>query len=83
MQVLQEIKGYGEVNVKFGLKKSENVTVEIVNVLGEIVSSINRGTLVAGEQNMKLNVENMNSGIYFVKVIAGNEVSTQRVSVIK
>ncbi len=73
----------GEVNVKFGLKKSESVTVEIVNVLGETVSSINRGTLVAGEQNMKLNVENMNSGIYFVKVIAGNEVSTQRVSVIK
>ncbi len=73
----------GMVNVKFGLKKSEDVTVEVVNVLGEVVTSINRGTLVAGEQKMNLNVDDLNSGIYFVKVIAGNEVSTQRVSVIK
>jgi hypothetical protein len=72
----------GQVNVKFELKKSENVTVEIVNVLGEVVSSINRGALVAGEQKMNLNVDNLNSGIYFVRVTAGNEVSTQRVSVI-
>tara|TARA_R110002049_G_scaffold134601_3_gene294078 strand:- start:346 stop:2442 length:2097 start_codon:yes stop_codon:yes gene_type:complete len=73
----------GQVNVKFELKKSENVTVEIVSVLGEVVSSINRGTLAAGEQKMRLDVDNLNSGIYFVKVTAGNEVSTQRVSVIK
>lgn len=71
------------VNVKFGLKESENVTVEIVSVLGEVVSSTNRGTLAAGEQKMRLDLSNLNSGIYFVKVIAGNEVSTQKVSVIK
>lgn len=71
------------VNVKFGLKESENVTVEIVSVLGEVVSSTNRGTLAAGEQKMRLDLGNLNSGIYFVKVIAGNEVSTQKVSVIK
>lgn len=73
----------GQVNVKFELKKSENVTVEVVSILGEVVTSINRGSLVAGEQKMSLNVDNLNSGIYFVKVTAGNEVSTQRVSVIK
>jgi hypothetical protein len=73
----------GNLNVNFELEQSENVTIEVLDLLGKSVSVQNFGTLVSGAQKLNMDLSDLNSGIYFVKINAGNKVSTQKVNVIK
>ena len=73
----------GNLNVNFELEQSENVTIEVLDLLGKSISVQNFGTLVSGAQKLNMDLSDLNSGIYFVKINAGNKVSTQKVNVIK
>jgi hypothetical protein len=73
----------GNINVNFELEQSENVTIEVLDLLGKSVSVQNFGTLVSGAQKLNMDLSDLNSGIYFVKINAGNKVTTQKVNVIK
>lgn len=50
-------------------------TIDVVNVLGEVVSSRN----VEGSLNETFNLSNLNAGLYFVKVSNGTSENVQRV----
>ena len=43
--------------------------------------TINEGSLPAGKHNTKVNVESLESGIYFYTLTAGNFVETKRMAV--
>lgn len=47
-------------------------TVEIVNLLGQVVYSAN------ATDNMQINVSNLNNGAYFVRMIGANGATTQK-----
>ena len=47
-------------------------TIEIVNVLGQVVYNAN------ATSNMKINVSNLNNGVYFVRLNGANGTATQR-----
>lgn len=68
-------------NIELNLLNSDNVTVEMFDMTGQLVSSQNEGTLVAGQHVIALNGANLANGMYFVKITAGTSVVTTKVSV--
>jgi hypothetical protein len=68
-------------NVELNLLSNDNVTVEMFDMTGKLISSENKGQLAAGQHIMPLNTANLSNGIYFVKITAGTSVVTTKVSV--
>ncbi|MDA7787332.1 T9SS type A sorting domain-containing protein, partial [bacterium] len=55
--------------------EEDNYTLEVINVLGEIVST----KLIDGSINETINISNLNAGIYLVKVSTATSQNVQRV----
>lgn len=68
--------------INVSLESSAQVTVEVVNSVGQTVSRVDYGTLT-GNQNLTLDGSNLNSGVYFVHVRIGDELATKRVTIAK
>lgn len=70
------------VNVDFNLKDNNDVTISILNTVGQTVASknIDGGS---GEQNIQFNTSNLDAGIYLVKVKTKNGEQVKRISVVK
>ena len=65
-------------NIDLSLLKSSNVTIEVVNMMGQVVSSDNLGNKAAGMHKLTVNANGLTSGIYFVTVKAGNSTNTSK-----
>jgi thiol-disulfide isomerase/thioredoxin len=70
------------VNVEFELQNQNDVTVSILNTVGQTVATNNLGT-VSGVQATQLDVSSLESGMYIVKVKTANGEQTKRISVIR
>ncbi len=68
--------------INVSLESSAQVTVEVMNSVGQIVSRVDYGTLT-GNQNLTLDGTKLNSGVYFVHVRIGDELATKRVTIAK
>jgi hypothetical protein len=62
-------------HVEFVLQKDQNISIEVYNMLGENVSSINEGKLSVGSHVIPIDGSNLPSGIYVVRFIADNNAS--------
>jgi thiol-disulfide isomerase/thioredoxin len=69
-------------NVEINVGSAADVAIEVTNLNGQLVAKRNLGT-VAGKQNVNFDVSEFAIGTYVFKVIAGDRISTQKVSVIK
>ena len=69
--------------VNFNLVESNEVSIEVVNALGQLVSTANLGTLSVGDQTYSLDASNLNNGLYFINIRVGNSISVKKVSVSK
>lgn len=69
-------------NVAFTLETNSKTTIELVNNLGQVVTTQSLGE-VSGEQNVALDVASLESGMYIVKVKTANGEITRRVSIVK
>ncbi len=67
-------------NVEFDLEKSENVKVEVYDMIGRNVYTNNAGVLTAGKQTIELNETHFSakSAVYMVRVGIGNSVITRQ-----
>jgi len=70
-------------NVVFELGNTSDVTMEVFNVSGQRVVNKEMGTMNAGRHNVTLDVSNLTSGIYIVRMHAGNDIQTHKVTLIK
>ena len=70
-------------NVNYTLASEAVVTIEVVNMLGERVVSMNKGTQQAGTYNNQIDFSNLNAGIYMVNFNVDGVVSTTRLTVAK
>ena len=85
--VIVEYDGVGEKEVSFGIypnptenvlnivTSAKNYEYQIVNSIGQVVMSGN------AEGSVKLNVSELNSGVYFLKVVANGNAEVQKVIV--
>ncbi|MDO8999493.1 MAG: T9SS type A sorting domain-containing protein [Bacteroidota bacterium] len=66
----------GKLNVMLSNTKSENVSIKIINNIGQIVKTINLGN--ATDINNQLDLSGLASGVYFVKTTIGNSSSSKK-----
>lgn len=65
------------VSIKLDMVEAGEVTMDIVNIAGALVSSNNYGSLT-GENTFVLNGSTLESGIYFVNVKVGGQVLSKK-----
>ena len=69
--------------LKLNISKSENVSYNIVNTMGAIVGSENKGKLQAGESIINIDGSNLATGIYLMNVTVGNKTYSQKLNIVK
>lgn len=72
-----------QINISYTLGKDAVVTIKIMDVLGNEIATLLSQRLPAGEQNHSFAITSrLNSGYYFIRLIAGNETVIKRISVL-
>ncbi|MFC1490109.1 T9SS type A sorting domain-containing protein [Candidatus Latescibacterota bacterium] len=66
-----------QTSVNYSMKESGPITLEVYNLLGQKVLTIDRGYEEAGDHSMIINPEGLSSGIYLYRII-GQKVSETR-----
>lgn len=69
--------------INYTISNSTNVTIDVINILGEKVNSISVGTQSQGKHEYQLNLESLCEGTYFVKLNAGDITQTINLSVVR
>lgn len=69
--------------VDFNLTENNEVTVKVVDQIGQAVMVESLGKLQAGNQSYTLDASSLSSGLYFVELHVGNGVVTRKISVTK
>ena len=67
----------------YSIPASGDVTINVINMLGERVMSINKGQLAAGAYTEVLDFANLSNGLYLVNLTSNNKVSPLRLTVSK
>ncbi len=58
--------------VSLSMEDAQTVNVSLINTLGQVVSNNNLGTVNSGDSNISIDVADLNSGVYAVKIQLGN-----------
>ena len=67
-------------NINIDLKSEENVSLQIVDLTGKMVKTINFGKL-NGAYILPIDLADMKAGMYFVNLWIGNQTITQKLMV--
>jgi hypothetical protein len=87
-KVLNNVKVYpnpisDQLNLSFNISKEATVTVKIMDVLGNEITTLLSERVSAGDLNRPFQIASrITSGFYFIRVSAGSEVITKRISVL-
>lgn len=87
-KILANVKVYPNpvsdyLNMTFSISKDSNVTIRIMDVLGNEITTLFSERLSTGEHSNTFNISSkINSGFYFVRVSVGSEIITKRISVL-
>lgn len=65
-------------NIEFVASKSTASSIEIYDMQGRTVQTINNGIIEAGNQTVSVDVASLSKGVYFYKVINGTEISMNK-----
>jgi hypothetical protein len=70
--------------IKFTSEINNQVMVDVIDLTGRVVAKLYDGRVVAGEvYKVTLNTSALNNGIYQVRMISNNEVSTKQLQIMK
>ncbi len=64
--------------LEFDLPKSDDIQIEINDLLGQSIYLQDRGTVMSGRQNMTFDLSNFQSGIYILSVRSGDRVKSMK-----
>ena len=69
-------------NVHFYLPTSQQLTIQITDVLGKLVKKVNQETYSAGENTItiNLNAASLNKGLYFMTITAANGMIVKKLN---
>lgn len=88
LKVVSNVKVYPnpvaeQLNLTYNVSKDSNVTIKIMDILGNEIATLLSQKMQAGEQTSSFNINNkLNSGYYFVRLIVGSETIVKRISVL-
>ena len=69
--------------LSFAIPIDSEVSLSIYNLQGREVSTLIEGNMDAGYHSVIWDADNHSSGVYFVKMIAGEYVKTQKLMLVK
>ncbi|MBP6429233.1 MAG: T9SS type A sorting domain-containing protein [Bacteroidales bacterium] len=67
--------------LEYNLSETSNVNLQVYDMSGRMVSSLDNGRQQAGQHSLQMNVQNLKSGIYMVRIITNNTTSTAKLIV--
>ena len=71
----------GTTTVKVNLNKAADLSLEVTNMMGQVVYSVNAGQASAGLNKLTIDGSQLSSGVYFYTVKAGKSVVTKKMIV--
>lgn len=87
-KIINNVKVYpnpvnDQLNLTYVVNKDSNVTIKIMDVLGNEVTTLFSEALQAGPQTHSFNITSkLTSGFYFVRLMVGTETVIKRISVL-
>jgi hypothetical protein len=87
-KVLNNVKVYpnpvsDQLNLSYSISRDANVTIKIMDVLGNEITTLLTERLSAGDQANSFNIASrLSSGFYFIRVSVAGEIITKRISVL-
>jgi len=69
--------------IAYALKSNGKVRLAVYDLMGKEVAVLVDGIQAAGSHNVEFSASNLTSGIYFYKLAAGNQVFTQKMTLVK
>jgi len=69
--------------IDFALPEAAQVTLEVYNMLGQKVVTLENGHLSAGQHSVSFDASDLSSGIYLYRLQAGNQVLTRSLTLVK
>lgn len=70
--------------VAFAVREQTRTTIQLYNTLGQQVATVYRGHPPAGEQrSVRLPVQTLAPGVYFLRLTAGGQSQTRKVTVVR
>jgi len=73
----------GLTQIDFKLSSTDNVSIELYNLMGQKVETINSSAFAGGDHTVYFNAENINNGVYFIKVSSTDYTSTHKIMIQK
>ncbi len=71
------------VTFSYALASESNVTINITDITGKIVASINEGTKANGSYTTQFNTAALSAGTYFYSVVTNNGAATKKLVITK
>jgi len=72
-----------QTRISFALPTNADVMINIYNVAGQLVESMDQGNLNAGTHSVVWDASDVASGVYFYKVNAGSNSETKKMTLLK
>ncbi len=72
-----------QASIEFELRTNTQVQISVVDMLGRQVKNIFEGEMHSGAQNLQMDANDLDNGVYFIKMQLNNEVVTKKIMVSK
>jgi hypothetical protein len=68
-----------EANIKYTLSQNSDVEIEVFDITGKRVATLQNGAMTAGTHNVVWEATEVNAGVYFIRLKAGDAIITRRI----
>jgi hypothetical protein len=69
--------------LEFGIPLDGNVSIDVYNIKGRLIETLAKGQIEAGYHSLVWNADRYASGMYFIKMQAGEYIKTQKLMLLK
>ena len=70
-------------NIDFNVVRASNVSVKVSDISGREVKTLVNNKRMVGKQSITCDVNDLNNGIYFVSIVAGDQSTTKKLVINK
>ena len=67
-----------DVTINYALGNGTDVTIEIVDIAGKVITTLNEGTQSTGAHNVSLDASAFATGVYYVNILTENGKATKK-----
>lgn len=69
--------------INYRLPQSASVVLNVYNLTGQLVATVDEGTRNAGSHAVNFDAGHLSSGVYIYRLMAGNDIITKKMTLIK